>query len=82
MTIQLEQLKRPRIQPHAFAVKSAFNPFDNGMNLDLLSTIQWAILNIGTIESARWEIRFSATNKMTIYFKRKEDAMAFKLRWK
>ena len=82
MLIKVDQLKRPRIRPYAFKIKRPHLPFGSlSKDKEMLKVIEWLILNIGTIETDRWELRGLNPSLTNVYFSDEKDAAAFKLRW-
>ncbi len=83
MAIIIKQFKSPRIRPYAFEIKSNADFMSDNMNNELIEVLEWVILEIGTIKSSLWELRWPRrhSNFINLYIEHEEDAIAFKLRW-
>ena len=76
----LEQKTNPRILPYAFVIKP--ETFKDEHISDLIpEVICWIYENLGFYNKDVWQIRtiMGSKNLFTVYFAKKEDAVAFKM---
>lgn len=76
----IREIKGPRILKYGFSVHELANGVAQQAAPYLTS---WIALNICDYDPEIWQTRFNLTPRkgFSIYFSRKEDAAAFKLRW-